>query len=355
MAKGRSRGQHQIALLTFAGLAEITLKALSGAKGRILRLPNYDLILLADYQERYLRQTSLIEDSFMLLGRPLTIRSNKDLVGLGTLVSDREILAAIELKKRIFPGRNVKRVTFNTYLKQDTDRKVFRKQIVARINELVQQRFRRWRVQDPAQLELWGFYIKEKLYLGVRLTDERIRYNYAEPQLRKGALRPTVAAAMAYLVSPTKGEIIVDPMCGTGTIMQECLARESHIHYIGGDISPEAVQFSQQRFTGAAIEVIRWNALKLPLRHGSVDAFVCNLPFGNQYAADEPIDQLYRNLLNHWVDLLKPAGRMLLMVADTKLLERLLKVLPCRFELAGKVKLLGTWVRFYRVEKKGSG
>lgn len=112
MAKAGSRGQHQDALLTIAGLAEITLKASGEAKGRILKLPSHDLILLSGYQDSYLLQTSLIEDSFMLLGNPVTIRSNKHFMGLLRLISDRIILAAIELKKKIFPGQAVKRVTY---------------------------------------------------------------------------------------------------------------------------------------------------------------------------------------------------------------------------------------------------
>lgn len=351
VSKGGSKRQYQIALLTIAGLAGITLKALDGVSGRVLKLPNHDLILLSRCEESTLRQTSLIEDSFMLLGKPIIIRSNKDLVALEQIVSEREIMAAIELKQRIFPGRGIKRVSFNTYIKQDTDRKVYRRQIAARVNQLVQHHFRRWRLQDPAQLELWGFYIDEKLYLGVRLTDQRVRYNYAEPSLREGALRPTVAAAMAYLISPSKGELIVDPMCGTGTLLQECLARQPDGRYVCGDSSPEAVQLSQQRLAGSATDIVCWDALSLPLRHKSVDGFICNLPFGRQYGVDEAIDRLYRNLLNHWLSLLSPAGRMLLMVMDSTLLERVLRELRCHFESAGKVKLLGTWARFYRIVK----
>jgi len=351
VSKRESKGQHQISLLTLAGLAPITLRSLHGVQGRVLQLPNHDLIMFSRCEERTLRDTRLIEDSFMMLGKPLSIRSNKDLVALERLVSEREIMAAIELKKRIFPGRAVKRVTFNTYLKQDKDRKVYRKQIVARINQLVQQRFRRWRLQDPAQLELWGFYIDEKLHLGVRLTDQRVRYNYSKPFLRKGALRPSVAAAMAYLISPSRGELIIDPMCGTGTLLQECMARQPDAHYVGGDNSTEAVQISQQRLDGSATDIFCWQALSLPLGPNSVDGFICNMPFGKQYGALKAIDRLYGGLLEHWLTLLKPQGRMLLMVADDVLFEQVLRGLQCRFESTGKVKLLGTWARFYRIEK----
>jgi|TARA_Y100000310_G_scaffold159226_1_gene158772 23S rRNA G2445 N2-methylase RlmL len=352
-SKGKSKKQHQIALLTVAGLAETTLKALHGANGptgRVLKLPNHDLILLSRCDEETLRQTSLIEDSFMLLGKPLTIRANKDLVALDRIVSEREITAAIDLRKRLFPGRTVKRVSFNTYLKQDTDRKVYRKQIVARVNQLVQQRFRKWRLQDPALLELWGFFIDEKLYLGVRLTDERVRYNFHRPVLRKGALRPTVAAAMAYLISPSRGELIVDPMCGTATLIQECVALQPEGRYICGDRSPAAVRLSQDRLGTTASDVICWDALSLPLRRTSVDGFICNMPFGRQYGAGEAIDRLYLDLLKHWLTLLTPAGRMLIMVADGVLSERALRDVRCRFHCVAKVKLLGMWTRLYRIE-----
>ncbi|MBV9140548.1 MAG: hypothetical protein JO115_06500, partial [Pseudonocardiales bacterium] len=57
----------------------------------------------------------------------------------------------------------------------------------------------RWRVEDPAELELWVLeYQRATFVAGLRLSDKRMRrHGGGRTNERRGALRPVVAAAMA--------------------------------------------------------------------------------------------------------------------------------------------------------------
>ena len=235
-------------------------------------------------------------------------------------------------------------------MKQDKDRQVRRKQIAACINEAVGSRFRKWKRSDPAAVELWGFYARETLHLGVRLSDEKMRYRGQEPPERRGALRPTVAAALVYLADPADGELIVDPMCGSGSILREGVAFNKHARYVGGDIAGDAAAESAVSLAGKGVDVREWDARDLPLEPATVDCFICNLPFGRQYSTPVANEALYPALLSNWTEKLKQGGRMVLLTADSAAVERALDTCGPAWRTEHKVKVLGTWANIYTVQ-----
>ena len=59
----------------------------------------------------------------------------------------------------------------------------------------------RWRVEDPAQIEVWvSEYAQGRFVAGLRLSDERMRQRGGRVLEREGALRPTVAGGGVLLV-----------------------------------------------------------------------------------------------------------------------------------------------------------
>jgi Putative RNA methylase family UPF0020 len=83
----------------------------------------------------------------------------------------------------------------------------------------------RWRVADPAQLELWVLEHQRATFVaGLRLLDKRMRqHGSGRATERHGAPRPVVAAAMIRLAGEPPGRLL-DPCCGTGTLLWEALA-----------------------------------------------------------------------------------------------------------------------------------
>ena len=129
----------------------------------------------------------------------------------------------------------------------------------------------------------------ESALIGVRLFDEPLsRRAYRVVNVR-GALRPTVAAALVRIASPGGGKPRVwDPFCGSATIL--CEAAGQGYEVWGTDIDPEAVQGSRENL--AAVNREYWTRIecadstspKTWKKHQSATAVVTNLPWGKQVA-----------------------------------------------------------------------
>jgi SAM-dependent methyltransferase len=139
----------------------------------------------------------------------------------------------------------------------------------------------RWRLADPAPLELWALQTRaRRLRLGLRLSDRRMRQRAGREVERPGSLRPVLAAAMLRLASPARGAVL-DPCCGSGTIVREAL--DQHRHAIGGDLAADALAAARANLPpGAAL--VRADAAALPVASDAVGAVVTNPPYGRRHA-----------------------------------------------------------------------
>jgi tRNA G10 N-methylase Trm11 len=138
----------------------------------------------------------------------------------------------------------------------------------------------RWRIADPADLEVWAVEHRRAQFVsGLRLSDQRLRrHGEGRVSERHGALRPVAAAAMVRLAGAGPGRLL-DPCCGSGTIVREALAAGWDAQ--GSDLDREAVDVARANVAGAVIR--QADALSLPHPDGAFDAVVTNLPFGRQF------------------------------------------------------------------------
>jgi SAM-dependent methyltransferase len=143
----------------------------------------------------------------------------------------------------------------------------------------------RWRPADPAPIELWALQTRtRRVRLGLRLSDRTMRQRSGREVERPGALRPVVAAAMLSLAPGA--EPVLDPCCGSGTIVREAL--DLGRAAVGADLAADALAAARVNLP-AGTPLFRCDAASLPLRSGSAGAIVTNLPFGRRHAlADQP-------------------------------------------------------------------
>ena len=353
---GKSVSCNEFALLTFAGLAEVSLQEVAERKDityQVDRLPNYDLVRCSFVPEDIFRLEKLrtVEDVFWLIANPQRVTVKKDLGKLDKLVCRRSLLKGLELKNRLFRPKKPKQPTFNCFIKQDCDRLVYRKEIANRLNSVVSANFPKWKNSDPAAIEIWGFYIDQKLHLGFRLSDNRMRYRAQKPVSRKAALRPTIAAALMRAASPRYGERVLDPMCGTGTILSEGIALNTGAVFIGGDSDRQAIKLAKESLSRTNVSLQQWDATRLPVNSSTIDCIVCNLPFGQQFSTQKDNQDLYPMLIDNWMVGLKAKGRMVLLTADSTTLENSFQRQNLRWQVVWKVKVLGVWANAYQIFK----
>ncbi|MBM3993794.1 MAG: RNA methyltransferase [Planctomycetes bacterium] len=180
---------------------------------------------------------------------------------------------------------------------------------------------------DNASVEIWLTIHGAMAICGMRLSDKTMRHRTYKHEHLPASIRPTVAAAMVRLAELKPNQTVLDPMCGAGTLLAEAFLyakgrRASdgsfwQMQFVGGDIDASHVRAAQANLRQFHISDVRdWDARELPLDDASVDRIVSNPPFGKQLSTPEEIVPLYRESIAEMGRVLKPGGRVVLIVAD---------------------------------------
>ncbi|PNF19679.1 hypothetical protein B7P43_G16060 [Cryptotermes secundus] len=123
---------------------------------------------------------------------------------------------------------------------------------------------------------------EDSMYYGMTLTKESKHHrniNFFGPT----TLRATICYNMLRLGRPKVGDIIIDPLCGGGSIPIEGSLAFKNSYFICGDIHEKAVNRTQCNLdhlecgTQSYVDVLHWDATNLVLRDSSVDIIVTDL------------------------------------------------------------------------------
>lgn len=212
-----------------------------------------------------------------------------------------------------------------------------------------------WRlVEEEADLEVWANLLGGRLLCGLRLSDRTMRHRAYQVAHLPASLRPSVAAAMVFLTEPEAQDIFLDPMCGSGTLLAERVLAGEYQQVLGGDIVERHVEIARQNLAslGERWQVSRWDARKLPLASGSVDAVATNPPFGKQIGSRQELEHLYPAVLAEIARVLKPAGRAVMLSGQYELLKEVVRR-ERRLQIVRgySVAVLGEWGRIYVLKK----
>lgn len=172
------------------------------------------------------------------------------------------------------------RMRFRVVTRVHTERQFQRTELRDAVTYTLAAAKPRWVVDDPAEIELWTLEVAAGVMVsGIRLTTSELRQRGGRVEEREGALRPTVAAAMVRLAGQADGGVLLDPCCGSGTILRE--AASAGWDVAGSDIDAEALAIARANAPTAGL--LRADARALPVATGRADAVVANLPFGGKF------------------------------------------------------------------------
>ncbi|MFG1910955.1 TRM11 family SAM-dependent methyltransferase [Kribbella sp. NPDC048928] len=124
-----------------------------------------------------------------------------------------------------------------------------------------------------------------------------------------------VAEVLVRLAKLRPGDRVLDPFCGTGTILRAVRRREPTVHPIGIDHDPHALSLNKP-----PCPLIRSSADALPLLPATIDRVIANLPFGKQVGSHRNNRSLYPVVLKELDRLLTNSGRAVLLTEDKRLL-----------------------------------
>ncbi|TCC18610.1 TRM11 family SAM-dependent methyltransferase [Kribbella sindirgiensis] len=126
-----------------------------------------------------------------------------------------------------------------------------------------------------------------------------------------------VAEVLVRLAKIRPGHQVLDPFCGTGTILRAVRRREPGAFAVGTDHDPKALDLAARNLSGTLSQAA---AEALPFATSSVDRVVANLPFGKQVGSHRGNRTLYPAALDELDRILSGDGRAVLLTEDKRLL-----------------------------------
>jgi hypothetical protein len=287
-------------------------------------------------------ELSLAEDVFVEFGQALRAEGDSPRWIARRLWRPQRVEQALSVWSELAGGLR-SAMTFRVIARVLQERSFLRTELRRELVRAVQESRSRWRVDDPARLELWVVeYCQGQFVGGLRVSDARMRKHDGRVAERPGALRPAVAAAMVRVAG--RPGVLLDPCCGAGTILDEAVAAGWGAE--GSDIDRDAVQTARRNVPDARIEVGDVRRIDLP--GGAVDACVSNLPFGRQYDVPGDPTAWLSLALNEMARVTRVGGRVVLLVPDVPptAVPRSLRQLRSL-----RLRLLGTSTRLWCYER----
>lgn len=212
----------------------------------------------------------------------------------------------------------------------------------------------------------------KKIYIGNTLTvqdfEKYSQFDYGRPARddHSGMIPPKLAKIMINLAQVDLDQKILDPFCGSGTILQQA-ALMGYKNLIGSDLSAKAIEDSQRNFTwvinNQKILCLNYDLQKLDVQKISqkinettIDAIVTEPYLGPPrkggetedeiLATHKSLEKLYLNAFNEFYKILEPKGKIVIIfpvfyLKDKKIfLDILDKIKKLKFKIINPLERL---------------
>uniref|UniRef100_A0A8C3QUD1 U6 snRNA (guanine-N(2))-methyltransferase THUMPD2 n=1 Tax=Cyanoderma ruficeps TaxID=181631 RepID=A0A8C3QUD1_9PASS len=137
--------------------------------------------------------------------------------------------------------------------------------------------------------------------------------------IKTAGLRSTVAWAMASLAEISAGALVLDPMCGLGTILLEAAKEWPEACYWGADISDLQLEGADGNIRSAGlmdkIELLKASVKALPLPSESFNSVISDIPFGKKFKTTNDA-QLLPDILQEMERVLRVGGTLVLLLSQ---------------------------------------
>jgi SAM-dependent methyltransferase len=287
----------------------------------------------------------LAEDVFVEVGRTLRAEGDDPRWIAKRIWGRSRVERALATWATLTGGKVTEALGYRVIVRVLQERSFLRTELRRELTRTIQASHRQWRTKDPAHLEIWVSEYRPGCFVaGLRVSDLRLRQHGGRAAERPGALRPTLAAAMVRQAGPPPG-LLLDPCCGSGTVLAEGLG--AGWTAAGTDIDPGAVRTAHRNVPRARVTAGDVRHIDRP--DDSVDACVSNLPFGQRFEVDGDMDTWLAAALSEMARVTRPGGRVVLLAPT---MPRAVVPRDLRQTHSYRIHLLGTWTRMWCYEQR---
>ncbi|MGI8870132.1 MAG: TRM11 family SAM-dependent methyltransferase [Mycobacteriales bacterium] len=285
-----------------------------------------------------------VEDVFVEVGRTLRGEGDRPQWIAGRLWRAGRVRRALAAWAGVTHASTA-RATYRVIVRVQQERSFARTELRRAMDRAVGQSQPGWRAGDPAKAEVWTLEYGNGMFVaGLRISDLSMRQRGGRESERSGALRPAAAAAMVRLAGTPHGELL-DPCCGSGTILAEAL--DVGWRARGIDIDADAVRAATRNAPRA--EVALGDSRRIELEDATLGAVVSNLPFGQQYAVQGDPGEWLGTVLAEFARITDDGGSVVLL-APTLPRDRI----PSALQLRGRhrIRLLGASAAIWALTRR---
>jgi len=304
--------------VTFRGLERVAATEIEQIRGcRVAEVAYRRVAFSFSGKPARLLSLRTVDDLFLTVGQWAEIghtRSALDSLRRAATETDLQPAAALCGRLRYLPERPDVSLTVNFIGKRNYNTAEIKQALAAGFAHSHPWHFDR--PDSEAQLNVRLFIEHQQALVGVRLAGSPLWRRPYRATTLPGALKPPVAAALVRLAGRPRTDLLLDPYCGSGTILAEASGLGWAVS--GGDVDSQAVQTARQTMLacGATGPVARWDAAALPLPDASVDGLVSNLPWGHQVERPDSLPPLLAEIGR----VVKPGGRVVLLTEQPQAL-----------------------------------
>lgn len=154
-------------------------------------------------------------------------------------------------------------------------------------------------------------------------THDDDRFSYRLDSV-PASIHPAAAAAALRIVRHRMGanSSVLDPFCGSGTMLVERAKITTAKALHGIDISPEACEIARGNIQAAGLEAKIYNRSALGFDAGAgYNEIYSNMPFGNRVGTHHSNEKLYEKFFKELPSMLKSGGFALLITNEKALLK----------------------------------
>jgi len=212
-------------------------------------------------------------------------------------------------------------------------RHALRKEIIAETARRLSSDYPHW-INSPSHYDIEFRIMLEtdriRLYWkAFTIEDERFSYRVADVP---ASIHPVVAAGIIRMMPLSSKEAarVLDPFCGSGTLLVEREKRNPCRELVGVDITSRAIEAARRNLDAAGLKNARLirddmaNLLKHGVAREKFDEVITNMPFGIRVGNHDENEVLYKKFFNLAPSLLREGGIMLLFTQEIGLIRRLL-------------------------------